>query len=723
MWPVSWRAALLVLLGADLSAAADVSLLKGLSQYVRGDSFLSMPVGTVDRPPGAKRAANGFEEKLYNMEFFYATDVSKKNLIHSLDILAIFCKWALPLIPLCRSTVNIGSPPQRVTVLVDTGSSELWVNPDCRTSKSSDLAKQCREFGQYDPRRSDSSYGPFGTEDLDYGDASDSTTRTSVSINYYSDVVALGDAKINNQTFGVVTQSQGQSQGILGLAPDLKGGLSPSEPYSLVLDSMAKQGVISSRVFSLDLRRSDDEHGAIMYGGLDKSKFIGPLEKRPIVKGVGGEWRLAVELTTIGVTLSSSSNFAVNGSDANVMLDSGTTMTRMHSAVAAPILRALDAEVDSEGYYQVRCSAKTFGGSVDFGFGKKTIRVPLKKFILNLGDSAGMCYVGMVVTTGQQILGDSVLRAGYFVFDWDNQEVHIAQAANCGNNDIVAVSSGTDAVPSATGHCKEGDAALTGAGGAKSTPTKGRVSTQTRRTVYTVTSCPPIDAACVTALPDSVTLEEFINKPGYGRHPIAESRDPYTCGITGLTRSVAQVARRTDHLARAIAEQLAFDPHEGTEWDRVVCLYSLNTIDYIPLAHAIHRLSGIVTPASAAYSHQELEHQLRSSGAQALFTCVPLLDNALKAADAAGIPRRRVFLLAVPQVASDPSFETIDDLAERGRSLPPLPPLRWIKGQGARQTAFLCYSSGTSGLPVSNRPVPPCAQPLPRPVRARSRGD
>ncbi|EFY93203.1 hypothetical protein J3458_009230 [Metarhizium acridum] len=122
-------------------------------------------------------------------------------------------------------------------------------------------------------------------------------------------------------------------------------------------------------------------------------------------------------------------------------------------------------------------------------------------------------------------------------------------------------------------------------------------------------------------------------------------------------------------------------------------------IDYIPFAHAIHRLSGIVTPASAAYSHQELEHQLRSSGAQALFTCVPLLENALKAADAAGIPRERVFLLAVPQVASDPRFETIDDLVEQGKSLPPLPPLEWIKGQGARQTAFLCYSSGTSGLP------------------------
>jgi acyl-CoA synthetase (AMP-forming)/AMP-acid ligase II len=126
-------------------------------------------------------------------------------------------------------------------------------------------------------------------------------------------------------------------------------------------------------------------------------------------------------------------------------------------------------------------------------------------------------------------------------------------------------------------------------------------------------------------------------------------------------------------------------------------------VDYIPFALSIHRLSGIVTPASAAYSHQELEHQLRSSGAQALFTCVPLLENALKAADAAGISRDRVFLLAIPGVSSDARFNTIDDLVAEGKALAPLSPLKWVKGQGARQAAFLCYSSGTSGLPVSSR--------------------
>jgi acyl-CoA synthetase (AMP-forming)/AMP-acid ligase II len=123
-------------------------------------------------------------------------------------------------------------------------------------------------------------------------------------------------------------------------------------------------------------------------------------------------------------------------------------------------------------------------------------------------------------------------------------------------------------------------------------------------------------------------------------------------------------------------------------------------IDYIPFTHAVHRLSGIVTPASAAYSAAELEHQLRSSGAKALFTCAPLLDSARAAARAVGIPDEAIFILPTPKTENPRGLRTVDDLVALGESLPELPSLRWVKGQGARQVAYLCYSSGTSGLPV-----------------------
>lgn len=45
-------------------------------------------------------------------------------------------------------------------------------------------------------------------------------------------------------------------------------------------------------------------------------------------------------------------------------------------------------------------------------------------------------------------------------------------------------------------------------------------------------------------------------------------------------------------------------------------------------------------------------------------------------------------------------FKTVDQLIQDGMKQPRLEDLKWEKGQGARQTAFLCYSSGTSGLPA-----------------------
>jgi acyl-CoA synthetase (AMP-forming)/AMP-acid ligase II len=47
-------------------------------------------------------------------------------------------------------------------------------------------------------------------------------------------------------------------------------------------------------------------------------------------------------------------------------------------------------------------------------------------------------------------------------------------------------------------------------------------------------------------------------------------------------------------------------------------------------------------------------------------------------------------------------FKTVGQLIADGAKLPKLEKQKWEKGQGARQTAYLCYSSGTSGLPVSD---------------------
>ena len=122
---------------------------------------------------------------------------------------------------------------------------------------------------------------------------------------------------------------------------------------------------------------------------------------------------------------------------------------------------------------------------------------------------------------------------------------------------------------------------------------------------------------------------------------------------------------------------------------------------------AIHRNNGVSSPANAAYSADELRHQLTNAGAKSLFTVIPLLPVALDAAAKAGIPKERVYICELPDQAlggAQPAkgFKTLTQLIKEGSSLPEIEPIKWSTGQGSRQTAFLCYSSGTSGLPVSS---------------------
>lgn len=214
--------------------------------------------------------------------------------------------------------------------------------------------------------------------------------------------------------------------------------------------------------------------------------------------------------------------------------------------------------------------------------------------------------------------------------------------------------------------------------------------------------------------PDTIPICDFFLDEKYGRLPFEKSFDPYTCAISGKTYSPREQKQRTEQLARALAKEFGWRVNQGTEYDKVVGVFTLNTIDIMTLNWAIHRLNGISSPANAAYSAEELTHQLKDSGSTSLFTCLPLLPVALEAASKVGIPRERIYICNLPEqalggVKATNEFKTLDLLAEDGASLPELEPIRWKAGQGAKQTAFLCYSSGTSGLPkgvmISHRNV------------------
>lgn len=78
--------------------------------------------------------------------------------------------------------------------------------------------------------------------------------------------------------------------------------------------------------------------------------------------------------------------------------------------------------------------------------------------------------------------------------------------------------------------------------------------------------------------PDDISIADFMLDDRNGRHPLHHSRPFFTCGLSGRTYSVEQSLERTRLLTQGLAKELGWAPNEGTEWDKVIGVFSLNTV-------------------------------------------------------------------------------------------------------------------------------------------------
>ena len=94
---------------------------------------------------------------------------------------------------------------------------------------------------------------------------------------------------------------------------------------------------------------------------------------------------------------------------------------------------------------------------------------------------------------------------------------------------------------------------------------------------------PPPWVPRLPEIPDSVPLWKFLLDESYGRASHGRSRHPFTCGLSGLSYTSEDFVKRTQNLAKGLQRELEWVTTNGSELDRVICVFTFNTVgaDYM----------------------------------------------------------------------------------------------------------------------------------------------
>ncbi|RCK64601.1 Candidapepsin [Candida viswanathii] len=322
--------------------------------------------------------------------------------------------------PSYAADITVGSNQQKQTVVIDTGSSDLWVvdsNAECQASPFDEDLDYCKQDGTYDPSSSSSAENLNQDFYIQYGDL------TTSQGTFYKDTVGFGGISIKNQQLADVTTTS-VDQGIMGIgftADEAEGS------YDNVPVTLKKQGIIDKNAYSLYLNSEDASTGKIIFGGVDNAKYSGSLTALPVTSSR----ELRIHLASIdwdGTTVST---------DADVVLDSGTTITYFAQSTAEKFAKLVGATWDNQNKIYRLPSCELSGDAVfNFDQGVK-ITVPTSELILK-DSSTSTCYFG-ISRNNANILGDNFLRRAYVVYDLDDETISLAQVKYTTASDISAL--------------------------------------------------------------------------------------------------------------------------------------------------------------------------------------------------------------------------------------------------------------------------------------------
>lgn len=365
-------------------------------------------------------------------------------------------------------TINIGTPSQSFDVVLDTGSSDLWLAGSSCT--------QC----------------PKGTPEFDTSASSSlQSSSDQVQINYGSgsvigtlakDTVSMGDFTVSDQTMLVVDQMtsglvDGSIAGIMGLAFQTIASTGAVPFWQALINnnqfSSPEMSVFLTR-FLDDAQATDEEPGGILtFGGTNSTLFTGDIDFQDFPSGsTASYWLQSISAITVnGNTVTPSS------SEALAAIDTGTTLIAGPSDAVANIWAQVEGSQalsgQMAGFFSYPCNTNV---SVAFSFGGQSWSINPDD--MNLGTvSKSQCLGGIFdISQGTNIgsdssvpswiVGDTFLKNVYAVFRQNPASVGFAQ--------LSSVAGGSDATGGATGSATFSN---TGVPVPSGTGTSGAIST------------------------------------------------------------------------------------------------------------------------------------------------------------------------------------------------------------------------------------------------------
>ncbi|KAF8335926.1 putative cathepsin E [Cantharellus anzutake] len=315
-------------------------------------------------------------------------------------------------------TPTIGN--QIVQLILDTGSSNLWVNATGKYVTTTTSHATGRSFA------------------IQYGSGRASGYQ-------YIDEVRIGNLKVARQSLGVANFTLG-FRGVDGY-PSLIFGVGPTSLSSgvvqggdivpTVLDNLCASKAISANVLGvyfkpLSRANTNQNNGEISLGGADHSKYKGVLKYAPITRSSHYKEFWGIDINKV------SNSGMVIGRNLHAIVDTGTTLTYLPDAVYYKFANANNGSRDSSsGLLAFGTKPKgilsiTIGGR-DFTLTPDQYLIP--RFLYHYFELDGDTrYFAWLAAIGygadiEFILGQKFLEHYYSVYDATSKRVGLAASA------------------------------------------------------------------------------------------------------------------------------------------------------------------------------------------------------------------------------------------------------------------------------------------------------